>query len=143
MATAINVSLRLKLFNSCVTPALLYSLETCPLTQATLDKIDTTQRRMLRMIVGWTPFLDENESWKGRGHRMKLKLEKALLTYPIKPSSQLILERKQKLEERLGLNSTSPLLCKVVNWDPSLCQGWNNHVAKRLAGHPRCSWRDY
>ena len=49
----VNLHSRLKLFDACITPALLYSLETCPLTQGLLSKIEATQRKMLRRMIGF------------------------------------------------------------------------------------------
>ena len=73
---------RLKLFDSVITPTVLYSLSTTPLTEAQLRKLDATQRKMLRRIVGWSR--DDDESSEETGRRMKRLLEAGLKSYPIK-----------------------------------------------------------
>ena len=49
-------------------------------------KMDVTQRRMLRKIVGWIRFDDED--WEVTGRRMKARLEAGLRQYPIKTWSE-------------------------------------------------------
>ena len=63
----INIKLRLKLFESVVTPTALYGLETCSLTHYDEERLDIAERRMLRRIVGWCPFEPE-ETWSERGN---------------------------------------------------------------------------
>ena len=48
----IDVRLRLKLFDACVSPSVLYSLSTTPLTETQTKRLDAAQRRMMRSIVG-------------------------------------------------------------------------------------------
>ena len=48
----IPIKLRLRLFDSVVTPSVLYSLTTTPLAQKDFDKRGALQRNMLRRIVG-------------------------------------------------------------------------------------------
>ena len=141
----INIKQRLKLFDTCISPALLYSLDTCPLTGADFERIDATQRKMLRHIVGWVPFANDSESWEDRGHRMKMKMTKVLGLYPITAWSTRIKERKLKLKERLLDPNVSPLLRNVLNWHPPDCVVYDTernqyHKAKQSAGHPRTTW---
>jgi len=138
----IRVGLRLRLFSSTVTPALLYALDTCPLTKGLLDRIDVVQRKMLRSIIGWTAFSHEGETWEERGHRMKSKMEHTLNRHPVSIWSELIDQRKDALYERLSLSSTSPLLKLAANWSPSHCQALNGHYAHKTAGRPRAYWED-
>ena len=75
-ATLVNrnipVRLRLRLFDTVVTPVALYSLSTTPLTATQLEKHDVTQRKMLRKIVGWVRSTDE--TWAETGHRSTIWL---------------------------------------------------------------------
>ena len=77
----ITLVLRFKLFQSIISPTVIYSLDTCPLTVIQKNRIDATQRVMLRRMVGWTSYGDT--SWEERGRRMKYRLERSLATYPI------------------------------------------------------------
>ena len=50
----VSVKQQLKLFDAIVTPCLLFGAAVLPLYETWLSKIDITQRKMLRRIVGWT-----------------------------------------------------------------------------------------
>ena len=54
-----SVKLRLNLFDSVVTPTILFGLIALPLYQTYIDKINVAQRKMLRNIVGWVRLIDE------------------------------------------------------------------------------------
>ena len=56
----IPVHLKLQLFDSVVSPTVLYGLYTTPLTATQLDRLDAVQRKMLRRIVGWVRDGDED-----------------------------------------------------------------------------------
>ena len=144
----ISIKQRLRLFESCITPTLLYSLDTCPLTCADLERIDTTQRKMLRHIVGWVPFLSDSESWEDRGRRMKQKMRNILDRYPVKVWSTLINERKLHLRQRLADPAAPTLLKRVLSWHPPDCLVYDTetgklHTAKQCVGHPRTTWNDF
>ena len=57
----VSLKLRLKFFDSIISPAILFGLTTVPLSAAQLSKLDIVRRRMLRSIVGWVPVV--NGDW--------------------------------------------------------------------------------
>ena len=65
--------LRMRLFEAVISPTVLYSLDTIALSEYLFNRIDITQRKMLRSIIGWR--FRVNETWEERGHHMKEKLE--------------------------------------------------------------------
>ncbi|CAK0811480.1 unnamed protein product [Prorocentrum cordatum] len=69
----IPIALRLRLFDSMVTPSVLCSLNTAPLTQKDLDELGAPQRKVSRRVVGWVRL--EEEARQLTGHRMKRRLE--------------------------------------------------------------------
>ncbi len=75
------VKLRLRLFDTVVTPTAIYSLSTTPLTTIQLAKLDAVQRKMLRRIIGWIRF--DDEEWETTGQRMKARLDAALHLCPM------------------------------------------------------------
>ena len=89
---SVSVRLGLRLFVSTVTPRALYGLGAATLTRAHLEKLDKTQRKMLRNIVGWVRWPDE--SWRDTMVRMKARVEKALELYPVQTWSSEALNRK-------------------------------------------------
>ena len=77
----IPIRLRFKLFDATVTPTVLYSLSSTPLTSGQVGRLDACQRKMMRKIVGWTRLNDED--WSVTGSRMKAKLEAAMQLHPV------------------------------------------------------------
>ena len=65
-----------------------------------MEKMDVTQRRMLRKIVGWIRFDDED--WEITGRRMKTRLEAGLRQYPIKVWSERRANLVQKLLDKIA-----------------------------------------
>ena len=124
----VNIKLRLRLFSSAVTPSLVYSLDTTPLTNTQLQRFDVVQNKMLRKMVGWLVLGDE--AWDVIGHRMKMRLEAALLCHPVRPWSEEINTSKQKLLSRLN-GGSMPHICQLaLAWMPGCCAG-------RARGRPR------
>ena len=131
-----NIKLRLRLFDAVITPTVMYALETAPMTQANLDKLDVTQRCMLRRMVGWICY--ETDSWEARGHAMKQRMEKALAQHNVQPWSQQWRSRMQTLKARM---STAPMWTRMAyEWDPCACCVRNNQHPYRRVGRPLTRW---
>ena len=95
----ISVKLRLKLFDIVITPSILCGLSTLPVHQAPLDKINGTQLKMLREIVGWVRY--PTETWEATMRRMKHRVARALIQYPISDWSKRIHGMKAKMVRRI------------------------------------------
>ena len=128
----VPLKLRLKLFDSVVSPAALYSLSATPLTAKQCEKLVCTQRKMMRRIVGWIRL--DDESWETTGSRMKARLQAALAEQPIKPWSEARLHRRHLLLKKLGSSECNPLLQAVFKWslEPA--------GTSRRRGRPRQRW---
>ena len=124
----VNVKLRLRLFASTVTPTLVYSMDTTPLTEKQLKQVDVVQNKMLRKMVGW--IMHREESWEESGHRMKMRMEAALAQYPMKPWSAEVKSRKQKLLSKVHEGSLPQICRSVYDWVPVRGAG-------RARGRPR------
>ena len=134
----VSVRLRFKLFESVISSTVLYGLETAPLTQSLQNRLDITQRMMLRRIIGWVCY--NEDSWEERGRRMAEKMQHCLTLYPVKIWSATINERKMK-----AIASLSDLLfwsSMSINWNPFECVAYNLSVARRSRGHPCQRWND-
>ena len=127
----ICLALRLRLFDSCVSPSVLYSLSTTPLTAAQLERLNATQRIMLRKIVGWVRW--DDESWSETGHRMKAKLTEALRQHPVKNWSDVRNQQRTGLLHRIEHGFCPSMLCAVHSWQPS---------TSRSRGRPKQRWTD-
>lgn len=92
------LGLRIKMFNAGVSPAALHSLSSTHLTAATLETLDTTQRKVLRNIVGWPQ--DTTQTWEERGTAMKTKLDNAFSKFGLQSIIETLQSQKQTLQQR-------------------------------------------
>ena len=136
----VSLKLRLKFFDSIISPAILFGLTTVPLSAAQLSNLDIVRRRMLRSIVGWVPVV--NGDWHDAMSRMNQKLQNAYRIYPTKSWPERILRGKFRFAAKIA--------CKVNHW-PVLCSRWqpgylyerNFHVQpRRRPGRPPKRWDD-
>ena len=126
----VDIKLRLQLFDVVVTPAVMYALETCPLTEIQRERLDITQRRMLRRMVGWVCY--DDESWEERGRRMKKRLESALELRPVMDWSKRLAIRTDKMIRSI---EAAPHWTRLAyQWDPRTCSNLNEHDARRPRG---------
>ena len=132
----IPIKLRLKLFDAAITATVLYSLETCPLTEGLLQRLDVVQRKMLRRIIGWISASDE--SWEERGHRMKIRFERCMGKCPVSEWSHVVQERKFKLHDTV--DELPFLTSSALKWDPVDCSSANFCHAFRSRGRPFTRW---
>ena len=72
----IPVKLRLKLFDAAISSTVLYSLESCPITESIQSRLDVVQRTMLRRLISWISFTEV--IWESIGHKTEMKLQKCL-----------------------------------------------------------------
>ena len=127
----IDLKLRLRLFHSCVSPSVLYSLATTPLTSAQVEKLNATQRIMLRKIVGWVRW--DEESWHEIGHRMKKRLERAMELYPMETWGEARDKHREHLIFKMDTGCCPHLLLATRSWNAS---------SRRPRGRPRQRWTD-
>ena len=136
----IPCALRLRLFDAVVSPTAVYSLNTTPLTASQMAKLDATQRRMMRRIVGWTRY--DDEAWEETGKRMKRKLEVALSARPVLAWSEARNKNRARMSSRIS-EGTAPALVQLAHaWQPAYtdnrCQ--DESQAHRARGRPRQRW---
>ena len=70
-----SLRLRFKFLDSVITPTILFSLLTCPLTSNQLQQLEVVKNRILPSIVGWAPLVDND--WHELMQKMNRKLENA------------------------------------------------------------------
>ena len=94
---------------------------------------------MLRRIIGWKRF--EDEDWHTTGHRMKLKLERALLKYPVISWSERRNTMKNKLLKRIEDQVVPSITHAAHMWAPTQCADKHlNFEPHRPRGRPRTHW---
>ena len=141
MNKSVSIKLRLKLFDSVVTPTALFGLSTLPMTTGQLQQLDATQRRMLRSIVGWVRLAEDD--WAATMRRVNAKLERALAEYPLSSWTDALARRQFRVAGRFaGKPGAWPL--KAAQWDPAAMNDvWYQFVPHRSPGRPRQKWDDH
>ena len=79
----VSIKLRLKLFDSTVTPSALFGLCALPISQKNMSKLGVCQNKMLRKIVGWV--LHGTNEWESVMRIMKSRVTTAMDQYYIRP----------------------------------------------------------
>ena len=133
----IPVKLRLRLFDAVVSPTVLFSLSTTPLTVTQLERLDGAQRKMMRRIVGWVRH--DEEDWHVTGHRMKERLNSAWDSTRVAVWSQARGKQRRRLLEKVA-NQPAGIVCRVYHW--SIRPTVPGQVAYRRPGRPACRWTD-
>ena len=72
----VPIKLRLKLFDSVVSPCVLFGMGVLPIYQKMMEKFDITRRKMLREMVGWVRYPEEE--WSITMRRMNDRVDLAL-----------------------------------------------------------------
>ena len=130
-----SVKSRLKLFDTIITPTVLYGLTACPLTDRQRERLDIVQRRMLRSIVGWSR--SASESWADTMRHMREKVDRALRLFPVAEWSKRIAKQQHRLALHIAQNWNS-WAAKVSRWQPAA----TILGAFRSPGRPLRRWDD-
>jgi len=137
----ISSNLRLKLFDAVVTPTILFGLAVLPLSTASLRKIEATQRKMLRKIVGWIRI--QNEPWDVTMRRMKLRVARALGSRAIMPWKKRLAKYLWKFILRIKTARSESWIKLASEWEPNECDdAFNEYLAHRDRGRPNLRWDD-
>lgn len=137
----VSIKLRLKLFGATVTPTILFGFAVLPLRQHSLEKIDIVQRKMLRIIFGWVRI--EGESWQDTMHRMKNRVDRSLIQWPIKSWSSRIDEARWHHIDHLKKLPNSSLPMRASHWNPeNINDPTLYHHPARNRGRPLSRWDD-
>ena len=135
----IDIKLRLKLFDSVVTPSALYGLTAAPLTAVQVERLAITQRKMLRLMVGYVK--NPEDSWEDMYRRLRGKIDVAIRHFPIRMWGPELSASKSKVHGELCSDSRPELLKRVHEWDPASVLDQKLPVQpRRLRGHPMTTW---
>ena len=81
----VSIKLRLKLFDSVVSPSLLFGLHVLPFSKSNMYKIMICQRKMIWKMVGWSR--RPEDSWETVMKGMKTKVSNVMTQYYVRCSS--------------------------------------------------------
>ena len=133
-----TLQLRFKLFQSVITSTVLYSLETCPLTDHLLERLNITRRKMMRKMIGWN--FVANDTWESAGRKMKDRLQHCANQLRLKEWSEQVNERKRKVVE--VPTERNHWMYHSIRWYPPCCSHLNSYPCVRARGHPHTKWDD-
>ena len=114
----VSLKHRLKYFDVCVTPTLLFALVVLPISKTKIESMDCLQRKMLRRIVGWRRI--DDEEWSITMHRMRVRLENAEILYCCEAWSKKYLRLQWRYAVYLSKQS-SDLWARKINTKCHIC----------------------
>ena len=136
----VSLKLRLKLFDSVITPTIVFGLMTCPLTSNQLQKLEVVRNRMLRSIVGWAPLADND--WHALMQKMNKKLENAQQIFNVRPWTERLLVGRFRYAAKIA-SAANSWASITSEWYPY--QGWKINYCvepRRRIGRPAKRWDD-
>ena len=142
MNNHVSLGKRIRYFDVCVTPAILFGLSTLPLRQKDLDMLDILQRQMLRRIIGWRR--KDGESWHDTMERMNLRLSHGQSLHSCEDWSCLVLRYQWRYVFHL-LQSYPSLWARILA-NHNACPHADPHRAEiphRRQARPHQRWDDY
>ena len=138
----VKLELRIKLFKAVVVPTIMYGLIPAPLTAADLQKLCVAQRKMLRLMVGYTKLPEE--TWEDMHRRLKRKLADVVRNFDVADWEEELLERKQRYHTEVSEHKRCGLVQSVCAWDPkSVADAKLEVCPARKRGRPRTRWSQF
>ena len=101
----VDIKLRLRLFESVITPSALYGLTTAPLAAKDYEKAAVAQRKMLRLMFGYVKL--PHDAWQDMYRKLRQRIERATAKFPLRLWHLEIACRKRPLEQKLQLRKRS------------------------------------
>ena len=124
----VDIKLRLRLLDAVVTPCALYGLTTAPLTKQDVEQLAVTQRKMIRLIVGYVKL--PSDSWEDMYRRMRTRVDRALEKHQIRMWADTLQKNREQLSRQLSAGERCTLTCKIANWNPTAIRD------EKLTSHP-------
>ena len=131
----IPLNLRLRLLQTVITPTVLYGCSAWALTEAQKQKLQTTQMRMLRRIIGRRRKVEEEtgdiETWVSWIKRTTEIAKTKMKEHKIQEWRDTADSRKEKWKARLETLDPGKWAYQAYNWYP---------IGFRSVGQPRKRW---
>ena len=92
------------------------ALSTAPLTAKDEEQLAVTQRKMLRLIIGYVKTTED--SWADIYRRLRSRLASALAQKTIQEWVPALRTRKERLGKDVAAGARNKLTCTVATWCP-------------------------
>ena len=135
-----SLRLRFKFLDSVITPTILFSLLTCPLTSNQLQQLEVVKNRILPSIVGWAPLVDND--WHELMQKMNRKLENAQQIFNVGSWIERLLVGRFRFAAKIasGMISWASITSEQYpyhRWQLNYCA-----ELRRRIGRPAKCWDD-
>ena len=130
---------RLRFFDACVSPTVLFALVSFPLTRDQVEVLDALQRKMLRRIVGWRRV--DGEPWDETMRRMRDRLERARRLHNWQRWSYRFFRGQWKFVVHFSKTTMSEWML-LYNCSPCF-DVRGDYVPHRDVGRPRTKWDEH
>ena len=127
--------MRIKLFESVVTPCVLYACGTWTMTAENERQLRAARRKMLRWMTCVGRHVDED--WVEYIQRATHRSEDLAAQHGASDWIELQRRRKWKLAGRSAKQTDGRWSTRLLNWQP-----WFRTTPRRDIGHPRKRWED-
>ena len=137
----VSIKLRMKLFDSVVSPSSLFGLVVLPLQVSCIGKSNVAQTKMIRKMVGWIRIADE--PWENTMRRMGTRVTNAVKQSKMKEWSTRLAETQWKFVARLKTLPITSWQNRAAFWQPDhiddpACE----YLPHRERGGPYIRWDD-
>ena len=133
----VSLKLRMRLFNAVVTPTILYGCSSWVLTASKEKRLQTTQMKMTRTILGRKRKVDEKtsdtETWISWAKRTTAEARETMKAHKISEWTQIIVERQEKWKGRLENQDPKKWTKQANDWIP---------IGFRRIGRPAKRWKE-
>ena len=138
----VSVEKRLRFFDMCVSPSMMFALTAFPLTRSQIDEIDVLQRKMLRRIIGWRRI--KGEAWDETMRRMRDRLESARGLYAWHSWSYRFFRDQWRFAIHLTKERASTTAKWMLTYNSSpKSDDEGIYIPHRDVGRPRTKWDDH
>ena len=133
----VPLKLKMKLFNAVVTPTMLYGCSSWVLTVVREKKLQTTQLRMIRNMIGRGRRIDEvtddTETWVSWVKRTTTDAREKMDAYKIQDWTKVVAARQDKWKDRLRTLGARRWTKQAYAWMP---------IGFRKIGRPLKRWKE-
>ena len=134
--------MRLRYFDTCVAPVLLFNLHTIALSKQRIQQLDAIQRKMLGSVVGWKRI--DDEPWEDTMRRMKHRLIRAQSLHYCQPWSMRFAYAQIRYAAHVA-SSETPLwiACMTQHCRLPVRDDMTSYPTQRRIGRPMLRWADH
>ena len=122
-----------------MTSSILYAFAVLPIGKHEKEQLDITQRKMMRLIVGWTRHAGED--WDITMQRMKDRVQCALDIFPIMTWTESFHRNRWRFAAHAIKSTKSRWTYLLAQWIPC-ADNYGGHHPYRAPGRPRLRWDD-